>query len=472
MVRIVSQGKSKGPKAMTPSPHGDSCIAFFCLTQIANSKFPDFRQIRGLSRVLAREAEEDAKEGYHSQSDGIVEVGDDVERGDGGKAGGHEELCAVGDESLCEAAEGVEQGGAHAAVYAVAVGNVACHGAHGDEGYGIVGGAEVGKDDEQGDGELGTAPAADAAGEHADEPVDAAVVTDEGEHAAGKEGDDDELAHAHDAFAHGAHPTHEVEAATGHAYDAGQHDADEEHDEHVHACHGEHEHGEVGQHLVPCGPGYIGGGYHALPQDDVYGEHDEGGGGSEVDVGLELVAHAHALCLRGHDGGVGDEGEVVAEEGAAHDDGHDEGERRAGLPGYAHGHGGEGYDGAYGGAYGEGDEAGGQEEAGQEHAVGQEAQGEVDGGVDGSHGTGRLGKSSGEDEDPYHEHEVLVARTAGEDGDALLETELGGDTHGIGRGGEEGDGQGHLVEVTGKDGAYEVDYHEDEHGGEGEHTSG
>lgn len=422
------------------------------------------------SGILAREAEEDAEHGYHAQADGIVEVADDVERGDGGEAGGHEELCAVGDEALGKAAEGVEQRGAHAAVYAVAVGNVAGYGAHGDEGDGVVGGAEVGQDDEQGDGGLGTALAADAAGEHADEPVDAAIVAYEGEHAAGEEGDDDEFAHAHDALAHGAHPAHEVEAATGHADNAGQHDTDEEHDEHVHAHDGEDEHGKVGNDLVPLEQGHIGGNLYALAQDDVEHEDDEGRGGGEVDVGLELIVHADALSLRGHDGGVGDERQVVAKEGAAHDDGHDEGERRARLPGNAHGDGGEGYHGAYRGAYGEGDEAGGDEEAGQEHTVGQEAQGEVDGGVDGAHSTRCLGKGAGKDEDPYHEHEVLIARSAGEEGYTLLELEASGDTHGIGRSGEEGHGERHLVEVTGKDGAYQVDCHEDEHGGKGEHN--
>ena len=57
-------------------------------------------------------------------------------------------------------------------------------------------------------------------------------------------------------------------------------------------------------------------------------------------------------------------------------------------------------------------------------------------------------------------------------GDTLLEFEFGSDTHGIGRGRKEGYGQGHLIEVACKDGAYQVDCHEDEHGGEGFHRSG
>ena len=134
-----------------------------------------------------------------------------------------------------KAAEGVEQRSAQAAVHAIAVGDVACHGPYGDEGNGVIGGAEVGKDDEQGDGELGSALTIDAAGEYADEPVNTAIVAYEGQHTASQEGDDDEFAHAHDTLAHGTHPAHEVEAAAYHANATCQEDADEEHHEDVHA---------------------------------------------------------------------------------------------------------------------------------------------------------------------------------------------------------------------------------------------
>ena len=191
-----------------------------------------------------------------------------------------------------------------------------------------------------------------------------------------------------------------------------------------------------------------------MSQDDVDHEGDEGCRTGKVEVGFELIAHAHALGLRGHDGGVGDEGEVVAKEGATHHDGYDEGERRAGLLGYTHRHGGERHDGTHRGSYGERYEAGGKEEAGQEHAVGQHAQCEVYRGIDSTHSTGGLGKGAGKDEYPHHEHKVLVAGTTGEDGDALLQLQLGGDAHGIGRSREEGYCQGNFVEVTGKNGAY------------------
>ena len=226
---------------------------------------------------------------------------------------------------MSEAAEGVEQRGAHARVHAVAVGDVARHRAHGDKGDGVVSRAEVGKDDEQGNGQLGSALAIDATGEHTDEPVDAAIVAYQGKHAACEEGDDDEFAHAHNALTHGAHPSHKVEVATSHTDDARKHDTDEEHHEHVHPRGGKHQYRHVGEHLVPLRPSHIGGGLHALSQDDIEHEGHEGCGTGKVDVGLELIAHAYALRLRGHDGGIGDEGEVVAKEGASHHDGYDEG---------------------------------------------------------------------------------------------------------------------------------------------------
>ena len=177
-------------------------------------------------RILAGEAEENAEQGYHPEDDGIVEIPDDVERCDGCEAGSHEELGTIGDESLGKAAEGVEQRGAHAVVHTVAVGDVACHRAYGDEGNGVVGRAEVGQHHEQGDSQLGTALTADAAGEHADEPVYTAIMPYEGKHAACQEGDDDELAHAHDALVHGTHPAHEAETTANHTDDTCQKDAD------------------------------------------------------------------------------------------------------------------------------------------------------------------------------------------------------------------------------------------------------
>ena len=113
-------------------------------------------------------------------------------------------------------------------------------------------------------------------------------------------------------------------------------------------------------------------GYH--PEDDGIVEIPddvERRDGCKVDVGLELVVHAHSLSLRSHDGGVGDEREVVAKEGTTHHDGYDERERRASLLGYAHRHRGERHDGAHECAYGEEDEAGCYEEPGQQHAIGQ-----------------------------------------------------------------------------------------------------
>ena len=50
----------------------------------------------------------------------------------------------------------------------------------------------------------------------------------------------------------------------------------------------------------------------------IYYKGDDGGGQGNDEVGAKLVAHAAALRLGGHYGGVADKGEVVAKEGSAH----------------------------------------------------------------------------------------------------------------------------------------------------------
>ena len=90
-----------------------------------------------------------------------------------------------------------------------AEGDVLGYGAGGDDGNGVVGGAEIGDADQGGDAEFGSPLAADVAGQPGDDEVDAAVVADGLEHASGQQGDDDELAHAGDARSHGSEPVEE-----------------------------------------------------------------------------------------------------------------------------------------------------------------------------------------------------------------------------------------------------------------------
>ena len=60
-----------------------------------------------------------------------------------------------------------------------AEGDVLGYGAGGDDGNGVVGGAEIGDADQGGDAEFGSPLAADVAGQPGDDEVDAAVVAED-----------------------------------------------------------------------------------------------------------------------------------------------------------------------------------------------------------------------------------------------------------------------------------------------------
>ena len=93
------------------------------------------------------------------------------------------------------------------------------------------------------------------------------------------------------------------------------------------------------------------------------GVDDEGGDGrgqDDAEVDPKFIAHATALGACGGDGGVGDEREVVAEEGTTRDDGRDVLHGQAERLGESEGDGHEGNDGADARSDGEGDDAGGK----------------------------------------------------------------------------------------------------------------
>ena len=78
----------------------------------------------------------------------------------------------------------------------------------------------------------------------------------------------------------------------------------------------------------------------------------------DEEVAPELILHGAALTVAGGDGGVGNEGQVVAKHGAAYNGAHTEGQIEVRRSGNLHGNGGEQRNGAHAGAHGGGDEAG------------------------------------------------------------------------------------------------------------------
>ena len=399
------------------------------------------------SGILLRISEQNGQQGKSSHAEGIVQVADDVQRRDGGQPGSNEHLCAVGDEALRQAREGIEYAGRLAAVQVEALGNVAGNGTGGDDGDGVVGRTEVGDAHQGGDAQFGSPFPADVAGEAGDDEVDAAVVAYQLEHASGQQGDDDELAHARDTRAHGAEPVEERHAGEE-TDEACRHDAQHQDEHDVDASHGGTQHDEVGQYLEPLNGFGLRRGGDAQPLVNVEAQYHDGGGHYDEAVHAELVCHDAVLRAGRSDGGVGNERQVVAEERAAYNDGCHVGQVDTGLFCQPHGYRRQGYNGAHTGTDGKRDEAGGQKDAGQQQVVRQDVEGQVDRRVNGAHLLGTLGKGAGQYEYPDHHQDVLVAGSGREVVDALFQLQAAGDGHGIARREQEGHGNGHLVEVV------------------------
>ena len=95
----------------------------------------------GLHR--SRIAEDDGAGYGEDEQHGVEERGDNFKGGDCGETCRHEELCAVGDETLHDARAGVEDTGAASGVYTVALGNVSGNFSHAENGNRVVCRAEV-----------------------------------------------------------------------------------------------------------------------------------------------------------------------------------------------------------------------------------------------------------------------------------------------------------------------------------------
>ena len=87
-------------------------------------------------------------------------------------------------------------------------------------------------------------------------------------------------------------------------------------------------------------------------------QRGNGRGQGNPEISLELVPHGAALTVAGGNGGVGDEGQVVAEHGPAHDASGTQRRVKAGRLGDLQGDGHDEGDGADGGSHSGGDKAG------------------------------------------------------------------------------------------------------------------
>ena len=165
------------------------------------------------------------------------------------------------------------------------------------------------------------------------------------------DGDNDEVVHALYAVLGRCPQSVHVQCAMVYADGCGCDDAYDKNPYHIHASQGKCKDKEIRQdvqnipHLGCCLC------LHAVTEKQVCHDGEHGCRKGNAYVGTELVGHAAALGLGGHDGGVGDEGEVVAEQAASHNNSRGHGDTGRSGVGYSHGNGYQGGNGATTGAY-------------------------------------------------------------------------------------------------------------------------
>ena len=404
--------------------------------------------------------EDDVDDCNSSEDVGVVEVGYDVERVGGGQAACNEHLCAVGDDALCHAAEGVEDAGGASGGDAVLLGYASGQRSYAQDGDGVVGGAEVSQHYQGCHAELGTSATLDAVAEYLHEPVDASGQPNDLHESCCHEGDYDEFAHAHDAVVHGTQPSEGRQRPAVEADDAGQERRRGQDEHHVHAAQGCHYYIYI-RYNGRVGDGAYLVGFHADGrQTGVESQTDEGCGQGYADVGAELVLHPASLRLSGNNGCVGDEAQVVAEVCSAHHDGYHHGRAGVCLACHAAGDGHKGGDGADAGSGAERDEAGCHEETAQQEAGRHSNQGQSYGGVDGSHLFGRGGKGACQDEYPQHLHDAGRGGTFRQMSEALANGLSAHDEQAVEAGCQKCHGDGDGIEVVGNDAQQQVEHQE------------
>lgn len=191
----------------------------------------------------------------------------------------------------------------------------------------------------------------------------AAVFPNQRAHRSDKNRNHTCLKHTRSAASHaGEHIPERRLSRTEHDNGTGS-NTDKEYDKHLNARDAADQHEQVRNHLQQmvfvddrCA--------RRLSEGDYKDQRQRGKSSRESDpeVFTELVFHLAALSVAGGDCSVGDEGEVVAEHGSAHDGGDAERQRKAGGLGNSSGDRHEKRDRSDGGSHGRGDEAGNDKE--------------------------------------------------------------------------------------------------------------
>ena len=158
-----------------------------------------------------------------------------------------------------------------------------------------------------------------------------------------------------------------------------------------------------------------------MPHGQKQDQHQRGDGRGQGDpeIALEFVLHGAALTIAGGDGGVGDEGQVVAEHGSAHDASGTQRRVEAGRLRDLQGDGHDEGDGADGGSHGSGDEAGDHKQHRHGEPGGDDVEHEVGdalGGAAPHHADERARRQ----EDQQHGDDVLISHALPHDDKLFL----------------------------------------------------
>ena len=235
--------------------------------------------------------------------------------------------------------------------------------AYREDGYGVIGGTDIGKSHQAAYTPFSTGAGLDAAHDKIDHKIQSSVIADKGENASGEHGDEDEFAHSHYSAKGRSNPSHEVITAVQHTGDTGEYITQSEHHEHVNTYCGADQHGEIGHHFPPV---------YMLHRSDLCsaGAHEHINHGcyqrhwnDHPYVEDEFITQLASLRLRGDNGSVADEGEIVTEKGTSYDCGCHEWQNHACLVRQAGSNRHQRYDSADGRTHTKGSDTSGKEEA-------------------------------------------------------------------------------------------------------------
>ena len=216
-------------------------------------------------------------------------------------------MCSVRDDSLDDTRESIQNTCTLAFVHPVAGSDIVGKRSHCDDGYRIVGCAEIGDTHQSRDAKFGSAFAVDVFGQFLDDIVHSAIKTDQFQHTACHQGDDDELTHPGDPCAHGAEPVEQADAPREQADHSRCGDAQYQYECHIHTCYGGSQHNQVGEDFDPFHRLDVVGGHHVHPSENIVAENHQSGRKGYHEVYPELVTHGASLGTGGGDGGIRDE---------------------------------------------------------------------------------------------------------------------------------------------------------------------